>query len=85
MTGLFFNHKENIRVIHNNWKDDISILQENLHIRKAGINLGRIMQNELIPHHELALSTIIKNTVQKADLTKEEALQYLRKREIQFQ
>ena len=41
------------------------------------------MQNELIPHHELALSTIIKNAVQKIDFTKEEALQYLRKREIQ--
>ena len=79
---LIFNHKENIRVINNNWKDDISILQENMHIRKAGINLGEIMQHELIPHHELALSTIIKNTVQKAELTKEEALQYLRKREI---
>ena len=79
---LIFNHKENIKVINNSWKDDTSILQENLHIRKAGINLGEIMQHELIPHHELALSTIIKNTVQKAELTKEQALQYLRKREI---
>jgi 16S rRNA C967 or C1407 C5-methylase (RsmB/RsmF family)/NOL1/NOP2/fmu family ribosome biogenesis protein len=80
---LIFNHKENIRVINNKWRNDISILQENLHIRKAGINLGEIMQNELIPHHELALSTIIKNAVQKIDFTKEEALQYLHKREIQ--
>ncbi|HEY2725528.1 MAG TPA: RsmB/NOP family class I SAM-dependent RNA methyltransferase, partial [Parafilimonas sp.] len=79
---FIFNHKENIRLINNNWKDDILILQENLHIRKAGVNLGQIMQQELIPHHELALSTIIKNSVQKAELTKEEALQYLRKREI---
>ena len=79
---LIFRHKENIRVINNNWRNDILIFQEKMHIRKAGINLGEIMQHELIPHHELALSTIIKDTVQKAELTKEEALQYLRKREI---
>ena len=42
------------------------------------------MQNELIPHHELALSTIVKNDVQQVELTLDEALQYLRKREIKF-
>ena len=44
---FIFNHKENIRVINKNWADDISILQENLHLRKAGINLGEIMQQRI--------------------------------------
>lgn len=81
---LIFNHKENTRLINNKWADDISILQEKMHMRKAGINLGEIMHDQLIPHHELALSTIIKNSISKSALTKEEALQYLRKREINF-
>ncbi len=82
---LFFNQKENIKVINKKWADDISVLQKNLYIRKAGINLGEIIRDELIPHHELALSTIIKNTVQRIELTKIEALQYLRKTEMKIE
>jgi NOL1/NOP2/sun family putative RNA methylase len=82
---FFFNHGQNIKVINNKWKDDVSLLSKNLFIRKAGINLGEIIRDELIPHHELALSTIIKNTIQKAELNKQEALHYLRKRDIYFE
>jgi NOL1/NOP2/sun family putative RNA methylase len=79
---FFFNQSQNIKVVNSKWRDDVSLLSKNLFIRKAGINLGEVIREELIPHHELALSTIAKNGMQKAELNKEEALQYLRKREI---
>ncbi len=82
---FFFNHAENVRVINSKWKDDLSILQKYLHLRKAGVNLGEVIRDELVPHHELALSTIIKNDILKTELTKEEALQYLRKREMNIE
>lgn len=82
---FLFNQGENVRVINNRWKDDLAMLQKYLHIRKAGINIGEVIRDELIPHHELALSTIIKNTISKTELTKEEALQYLRKREMKIE
>lgn len=79
---FLFNQSQNIRVINNKWSDDVSLLSKNLFIRKAGINLGETIRDELIPHHELAVSTIADNTIKKIEFDKEEALQYLRKREI---
>ncbi len=81
---LVFNHKENTRIINKALAYDVSILRENLHLRKAGINVGEIMHNELIPNHELALSTILNSAVQQVELTLEDALQYLRKHDISF-
>ncbi len=79
---FLFNHKENIKVINSRWMDDISTLQKNLYLRKAGIDIGTIIRDELLPHHELALSTIIKNSIQHVQLSLGEALQYLRKKDI---
>lgn len=82
---FFFNQKENIKVINNRWKNDVSMLSKNFYIRKAGTDLGEVIRDELIPHHELALSTIINDTIQKTELTIEQALQYLRKKELHIE
>ena len=80
----FFNNKENIHAIKNEWIDDLQLLQKNLYVKKAGIKLGEIIREELIPHHELALSTIIKNNLQKTELNFEQALEYLRKKDLKI-
>ncbi len=82
---FFFNHKENIKVIKRNWVNDITILQKNLYLRKAGIDMGEVIKEALIPHHELALSNIIKDSVHRFELSLDEALQYLRKKEMHLQ
>ncbi|MEP6681608.1 MAG: RNA methyltransferase [Parafilimonas sp.] len=79
---LFFKQQQIIRVIHKHWNNDIALLQKNLYLKKAGIQLGEIKGNDLIPHHELALSLIVNDAVFKIELTHEEALKYLRKKEI---
>lgn len=84
-TNFFlFKQNEIIYAVEKKWMNDISLLQKNFYLRKAGIQTGTIKHEELIPHHELALSTIIKNTIQKIELTRDESLQYLRKKEINF-
>ena len=45
--------------------------------------MGAVIRNELIPHHELAISTIINTTIPSVEVDLETALQYLRKQEIQ--
>jgi NOL1/NOP2/sun family putative RNA methylase len=71
------------------WKDDIlafpekllneiPILQSALYIKKAGVNMGSLIRNELIPSHELAMSSMINAEMAAVDLELNKALQYLR-------
>ena len=64
------------------FSEDLAYLQQHLYLKKAGILLGKIAHDELIPEHELALSTIIAPSFPAIDLSKQEAIQYLRKEEI---
>ncbi len=54
---------------------------EGLYIKKAGIMLGDIIRNEIIPSHALALSNIVSSSTASIEVSLEEALQYLRKSE----
>ena len=78
---LFFKQQEIIRVIHKQWNNDIAMLQKKFYLKKAGIQCGEIKGKDLIPHHELAMSTIINDATLKVELTEEQALQYLRKKD----
>ena len=50
-----------------------------LRIRKSGLRLGTEIRAELIPDHELAMSSLLSENVQVLDLALEEAIAYLRK------
>ncbi len=56
-------------------------LQSVLYIKKAGINMGAI-KNELVPDHELAVSILLEPTAPCVELGKENALDYLRRKDI---
>lgn len=79
---LFFKQADFFRAIHKQWNNDIALLQKNLYLKKAGINIGEIKGNDLIPHHEFALSTVFNDNVFKIELDEEQALQYLRKKDV---
>ncbi len=64
---------------------ELSMIQSTLYIKKAGIKLGTIIRNELIPDHELAVSTIISSAVRKINVDRETALQYLRRQEVKVE
>ena len=61
---------------------DLAIIKSALYIKKAGIKLGTLIRNELVPAHELAVSNIMNSSVVKIEIEKEQALQYLRKIDI---
>ena len=63
-------------------ENDLAIIQSSLYIKKAGVRLGTIIRNELIPAHDLAVSSIIHPDIPKLDVDAEAALQYLRKVDI---
>ena len=60
-------------------------IQWSLYIKKAGVKLGTIIRNELIPDHELAISSIINTNIPAIEIDTETALNYLRRNEIKLE
>ena len=78
----FFMQKEHLLAVPEIWQADIALLQRHLYLRKAGVNIGAVKGNDLVPAHELALSLLLEAGVQRTALDLENALQYLRKKEF---
>src|SRR5258708_20043989 len=57
-------------------------LQAFCYLKKAGVLMGKLAAKEFIPEHDLALSTLLTKEIPAIALTKEQAIQYLRKEEI---
>ena len=60
----------------------VNVLQSYLHIRKAGVKMGKIAGKDLIPDHQLALSLYLTDNINRVELTQEEALKYLRREDF---
>ncbi|HZK97171.1 MAG TPA: hypothetical protein VFC67_23420 [Prolixibacteraceae bacterium] len=62
---------------------DLLQIKNNLRIIHAGVKIGEMKQSDLIPAHELALSTILnRSAFPDIDLTIEEAITYLKRDDI---
>jgi NOL1/NOP2/sun family putative RNA methylase len=81
---FFIKQNEDIIAMPLHLQNDLAVIQNSLYIKKAGVKMGAVIRNELIPHHELALSTIISDTIASAEVDLQTALQYLRKQEIKI-
>lgn len=80
---FFYKHKNIIYCIPEVIKPAIMALG-NLYLIKSGIAIGEIKHNELIPDHELALSTLIGENIPRVELDEPTAIAYLRKNTIQI-
>jgi len=84
-TVFFIRQNDEIIAMPIHLQDSLIVLQASLYIKKAGIKMGAVIRNELIPHHELAVSTIISTNITAVEVDLETALQYLRKQEIKIE
>jgi 16S rRNA C967 or C1407 C5-methylase (RsmB/RsmF family)/NOL1/NOP2/fmu family ribosome biogenesis protein len=66
-------------------ENDLTIIQSSLYIKKAGVRLGTIIRNELIPAHDLAVSNIIDPSIPNLEVDAATALQYLRKLDLNIE
>jgi NOL1/NOP2/fmu family ribosome biogenesis protein len=69
--------------MQSNHFQDFDILKSKLHLKKAGIRIGKVMGKDIVPHHELALSLINSPETPRLNLTHEQAVAYLKRNEIQ--
>jgi NOL1/NOP2/fmu family ribosome biogenesis protein len=81
---FYIKQKEEILALPLHLQQELAVIQSALYIKKAGIKLGIIIREELIPDHELALSTIMHRKISSVELELTDALQYLRKQEIKI-
>ncbi len=79
---FYIKQHEEIIAMPGHLEHDLTIIQSALYIKKAGVRLGTIIRNELIPAHELAVSNIMNAAIPKAEVDAATALQYLRKVDI---
>lgn len=82
----YFKVNEDWLAINRVHKESLNILQRHLYLKKSGVRVGKLMGKDLIPDHELALSTIMnKDAVLQTELTYDQAIQYLRRDNIDLQ
>ncbi len=80
---FFFKVNDDWLAIDRQHKESLAILQRYLYIKKSGIRIGKLMGKDMVPDHELALSLIVnKDQFLQTELTKEQAIQYLRRDNI---
>ena len=77
--------QEEVLAIPSSMLDDVFLLQSVLYLKKAGVKIGSMIRDELIPDHEFALSLLVADTIPSIDVDKETALQYLRRQDIRIE
>lgn len=65
--------------------ESYSVIKNNLYVQYAGIAIGDVLKNKLIPDHALALSPFISDAVQRFPVDRETAIRFLQKKELQVE
>ncbi|MDP9048847.1 MAG: RNA methyltransferase [Bacteroidota bacterium] len=80
----FFKVNDDWMAIDQLHKDSLDMLRRHLYIKKSGVRIGRLMGNDLVPDHELALSIYInKDAVLETELNHDQAILYLRRENLE--
>lgn len=81
---FFIKQKDEVLALPVHLENELATIQFALYIKKAGVKLGSIIRQELIPDHELALSVWLDGAQPSVEVDLETALQYLRRQEIKI-
>jgi len=79
---IFYSLQDSFFVLNEDFQSYFEWITQFLNIRYFGVELGKMQKSQLIPTHEYAVSILTKNKFISAPLTKEQALTYLRKDEL---
>lgn len=59
--------------------NDVAFLASKLYVKMAGLRVGEVMKNSIVPDHQLALSVYANKTIPVLELELIDALKYLKK------
>ncbi|HQR91962.1 MAG: hypothetical protein B7Y15_08015 [Bacteroidetes bacterium 24-39-8] len=78
----YFQQSGAIRAIPEQWMAEIGLLASHLYIKKAGIEIGSLKGRDLVPAHELALSSLLQAGFPVLEIDLEQALLYLKRKDL---
>ena len=81
----FIKWQQDILVVPSSISGAVLLLQQQLYIRKAGINMGTIIRDELVPSHEWIMSTVARSHFPVVAINELTALDYLRRKDIHLE
>jgi len=81
----FLRHEAIIYTIPEKLHADMNFLSSKLRVVNCGTKVGEIIKDKLIPDHALALSNIVSDDISRLELDDEQAIQYLKKKELNLQ
>lgn len=81
-TMQFWKHNDIVYGTPKAFEQDIKYLESHIFFIKKGIELGKIIQNELIPAHDLALCSDLETNFPSLELTLNQAQVYLEKNDL---
>lgn len=64
------------------WESAVHLLLQTLRVRYVGVEAGTFVRDALLPDHALALSLLTNKQLPVVELTREQALQYLRRQDV---
>lgn len=74
--------KDDYLLMNNGVKDVVNFFQGQLYFKKVGTLIGTIIKDELIPHHDLALSAFRNQKITSTELTHEEFMLFYKKQNL---
>lgn len=78
----FIKRENNVYAVPERHFMDVSHLMQLLQVKYAGVEAGGIMHDKLIPAHALALSNLLSDSISANPLDRDNAIEYLKKKEI---
>jgi len=82
-TGHEFVKFENtVHAVPKELLNDLNFLSSHLHVIYFGTMVGELVRDKLIPAHALAMSSLVSGSIERLELSYEQAIDYLKKREL---
>ncbi len=78
----FIKHEDTVYAWPEVMYNDFNLLLGQLRVVYSGVLAGKLMRDKLIPEHSLAMSGLVADSVGKIDLSYEDAIKYLQRKEF---
>lgn len=77
--------RNNLIALPFHFLQDFMVLATHLNIQYAGVALGEIFKEKLVPHHALAQSILLSRNVKTLEISFAEAIKYLQRQDVSLQ
>jgi 16S rRNA C967 or C1407 C5-methylase (RsmB/RsmF family)/NOL1/NOP2/fmu family ribosome biogenesis protein len=79
---VFVRHENTVYAWPAGLVDDFNLVLEKLRVIYSGLLAGELVRDKLIPGHALAMSCIVADGIGRVELTREQAIRYLQRKEL---